>query len=315
MQRKAKAGHVTGGRVFGYDNVNVLAADGSRSHVERRINEAEADIVCRIFRLSADGRGLTSIAKLLNTEGAVSPRSQQGRPRSWAPSSVREVLHRDLYRGEIVWNRTRKRNAWGQVQQRERGSAEWIRIPAPELRIVPDELWAAAHERISRIRASYLRGTDGRLWGRPLRGNDSKYLLPGLVRCGLCNGSMYVKSRKGTSGKARSFFYGCTSYHQRGHSACSNSLELPMELADRIVLEAFRRDNPAAGCDRGGSGAGGAAARPGQRWAGRRSRTAEGRPPRCRGGALAAHQCDCGWRGRAPRWLWRSRSERPPEPR
>ena len=36
MSRKAQAGHVTGGRVFGYDNVRV---DG---HVERRINEAEA---------------------------------------------------------------------------------------------------------------------------------------------------------------------------------------------------------------------------------------------------------------------------------
>jgi hypothetical protein len=33
MQRKAKAGHVTGGRVFGYDNVEVLGPDGSRSHV------------------------------------------------------------------------------------------------------------------------------------------------------------------------------------------------------------------------------------------------------------------------------------------
>ena len=36
MERKARAGHVTGGRVFGYDNVRV---DG---HVERRINEGDA---------------------------------------------------------------------------------------------------------------------------------------------------------------------------------------------------------------------------------------------------------------------------------
>ena len=40
MLRKAQAGHVTGGRVFGYDNVDVLGADGKRSHVERRINDA-----------------------------------------------------------------------------------------------------------------------------------------------------------------------------------------------------------------------------------------------------------------------------------
>src|SRR5204862_2856526 len=36
MLRKAKAGHVTGGRVFGYDNHRI---DGA--HVERRINEDE----------------------------------------------------------------------------------------------------------------------------------------------------------------------------------------------------------------------------------------------------------------------------------
>jgi hypothetical protein len=36
MQRKARAGHVTGGRVFGYDQAEVLGADGRRSHVERR---------------------------------------------------------------------------------------------------------------------------------------------------------------------------------------------------------------------------------------------------------------------------------------
>ncbi|NQW04823.1 MAG: hypothetical protein HQ485_12445 [Acidobacteria bacterium] len=41
LSRKARAGHVVGGRVFGYINVEVVASDGTRSHVERRVNEAE----------------------------------------------------------------------------------------------------------------------------------------------------------------------------------------------------------------------------------------------------------------------------------
>src|SRR5918993_2601935 len=53
MSRKARAGHVTGGRVFGYDNVEVLAPTGERSHVERRINEAEAAVIRRMFELCA----------------------------------------------------------------------------------------------------------------------------------------------------------------------------------------------------------------------------------------------------------------------
>ena len=75
MTRKAKAGHVTGGRVFGYDNVEVLDASGRRAHVERRINAAEAAVVRRIFELSAAGTGYTRIAKTLNAERVPSPQA------------------------------------------------------------------------------------------------------------------------------------------------------------------------------------------------------------------------------------------------
>jgi site-specific DNA recombinase len=74
MVRKARAGQVTGGRAFGYDNVDVMTMgpDGQphRSHVERRINETEAAVVRRIFELCAEGRGVTAIAKHLNHQGA-----------------------------------------------------------------------------------------------------------------------------------------------------------------------------------------------------------------------------------------------------
>ena len=43
--------------MFGYDNVEILGATGKRSHVERRINEAEAAIVRRMFELCAAGTG------------------------------------------------------------------------------------------------------------------------------------------------------------------------------------------------------------------------------------------------------------------
>ena len=40
MQRKARAGHVTGGWTFGYRNVEIVGVDGRRSHVEREIEPA-----------------------------------------------------------------------------------------------------------------------------------------------------------------------------------------------------------------------------------------------------------------------------------
>jgi site-specific DNA recombinase len=68
--RKARAGHVTGGACFGYRNVEIVGPDRRRSHVAREIQPAEADIVRRIFRLSASGHGVKAIAKLLNADAA-----------------------------------------------------------------------------------------------------------------------------------------------------------------------------------------------------------------------------------------------------
>jgi site-specific DNA recombinase len=73
--------------------------------------ESEADVVRRIFELCAAGEGLRAIAKTLNADRVPAPRAQQGRPCAWCPSTIREVLYRHRYRGVIVWNQTRKRNA------------------------------------------------------------------------------------------------------------------------------------------------------------------------------------------------------------
>ena len=107
MIRKARAGHVCGGSCFGYTNVRV---DG---HVERQINPDEAAVVREIFQAYADGTGLRTLAKRLNAARRPSPRAQQGRPNGWTASSLWAVLRRPLYRGELVWNQTKKRNQWG----------------------------------------------------------------------------------------------------------------------------------------------------------------------------------------------------------
>ena len=125
LVRKAKSGHVTGGQCFGYDNLRI------NGHVERRINEQEAAVIRRIFELCAAGHGQIAIAHRLNEERAIAPRAQQGRPVAWASSTVREVLRRPLYRRLIVYNRSKKRNAWGQVKTQRRPESEWISHPGP----------------------------------------------------------------------------------------------------------------------------------------------------------------------------------------
>jgi hypothetical protein len=93
---------------------------------------------------------------------------------------------------------------------------------------------------LEKTRGSYLRATDGRLWGRPETGLESKYLLTGLARCGQCGGTMTVKSRG--HGQKRAQFYACSSFHHRGKAICANSLEMRMADADNAVLGALERE-------------------------------------------------------------------------
>jgi site-specific DNA recombinase len=235
MLRKARAGHVTGGSVFGYENEEILDATGKRSHVMRRILETEAAIVRRIFRMCADGYGLTTIAKTLNAEHARCPRSQQGRPKGWAPSSVREVLYRELYRGVIVWNKSRKRDQWGQHRQRARAEADWLRVAAPHLQVVPDALWDAVHERLAGERRRYLRLNNGKLLGRaPGHLATPKYLLSGMLTCAVCGSSLEGRTR--SHGRHRVGFYGCAGHRKKGATVCTNDLDIPMADADAAVL-------------------------------------------------------------------------------
>lgn len=234
LLRKAKAGHVTGGRVFGYDNVEIRLPDGTRSHVERQINEAEAAVVRTIFDQYAAGIGFHLLAKGLNEVGAPAPRAQQGRPRGWNASSIREALHRELYRGRIVWGRTRKRDQWGQVRQTQRAHG-WHEIDAPALRLVTDAQWLAVQQRLTEVRSRAIRTRRGRLDGRPPR-SSAKYLLSGLLRCGQCGGSMEARTR--SHGATRVLFYGCSAYHQKGRTVCTNNLTLPGALFETAVLDA-----------------------------------------------------------------------------
>src|SRR5215472_9691644 len=91
LRRRAEAGAVTGGRVFGYRNER-----NGTGYVHRVIDETEAAIVRRIFTLYAEGDGLTRIAKQLNRDGIPAPRSGTG---SWAPTAVRDILRRPYMPG------------------------------------------------------------------------------------------------------------------------------------------------------------------------------------------------------------------------
>src|SRR5437899_2367508 len=178
MLRIAKAAHVTGGRTFGYSNLR------EESHVIRVIDEGEAATVRLIFDWYADGMGMTTIAHDLNAKGVPSPRG-----RRWKPSAIREILRRELYQGVVIWNKSQKIVRGGAKSQRKRDVTEWVREPAPDLRIIPAELWERVVARLARAGTLFPRSAESkRLLGRPRHQDESAYLLVGFARCASCGG-------------------------------------------------------------------------------------------------------------------------------
>src|SRR5215468_4327865 len=235
LRRRAEAGAVTGGKVFGYSNVR-----NGTGYVHRVIDETEAAIVRRIFTLYAEGDGLGRIAKRLNAGGVPAARGATG---SWAPTAVREILRRDLYRGRVVWNRSQKITRQGTKAQRQRPATEWLEREAPDLRIVSEALWEAVERRRLRAATMYASQTrDGRRCSRP-PGSDlrSPSLLGGLAQCAECGGSLTSMTRPyGTTGRRRRVaIYGCAYHQKRGPAVCTNAVVIKQDRLDAAVLWAL----------------------------------------------------------------------------
>ena len=238
--KKARDGHVVGGRLFGYDN----RREGS--HPTRVVNEAEAAVVTRIFEGVAAGTGLRKLAHALNADHVTAPRPSKSGPRGWCAGTIRAIVERTVYRGTVTYNKHAKVSATGVKRSGVRKpEAAWVVVPAESLRIVSNELWAAAQARLAATRSTYLRVSEavackdgkargGLLLGRPRFGGDAKYMLIGLAECGLCGGNLQTRRR--IEGGEAVLYYECTTRRQRGMSVCANRLQVRMAVADKAVL-------------------------------------------------------------------------------
>ncbi|MDI1437471.1 recombinase family protein [Polyangium sorediatum] len=214
---KARRGLVVGGRVYGYDNAEVLNGE-QRVRVEYKINEEQAAIVRELFKRYADGEGLRSIVKDLNARRIPPPRAGKRGTGSWATSAVWSMLRRERYRGILVWNTREKTYKGGTKVRIARDPSEWIRAEAPQLRIVDDEAWFAVQARAQ---------TQEHRESRRGAGRPARHLLSGLARCGQCGGPMTVTNGKRSYETVK--VYGCAYSRDRGKTVCANTLRRPVD--------------------------------------------------------------------------------------
>lgn len=242
VEGRALQGFHTGGRCFGYRSAPIEDSTRSDNYgrpkimgVRLEVNAAESAIVKRIFSDYAAGDSIKTIAKRLNSEGAQPPCPYRGqRHPSWAPSAVSVMLHNERYRGIVVWNRTRKIRdpRTGRRVQRERPKSEWTIVEAPELQIVPQDLWERVQSRLMSVKTQFASGVAP---GLCARGYSAPYLLSGFLRCGLCKSKMVIVSGRGQSGRSR---YGCPLMHSRG--ICVNSLHVRQDFLEREIIQGLQ---------------------------------------------------------------------------
>lgn len=235
-------GYSTGAVRYGYRAVPVPdpsgktdPATGYPALIGKRleVDDAEAAIIRRIFELCATGNGVGSIVRALNTEGA---KWRDGKP--WRAGAVRGVLSNERLIGRLTWGRRRfeRRPGTRQKVARETPREEWRTQQREDLRIVSDELWAAAQAR-RQANAAATRQPGRTLMKGRNAALHSPYLFSGFMRCGVCGASISVVC--GGHGSPR---YGCRNHSKNGDSACTNRLTVRAKIADAAMVAGLQAE-------------------------------------------------------------------------
>jgi hypothetical protein len=231
--------HVTGGKVYGYDNVRTSTPGTTggthRPPARRVINPAQAAVVHRIF----SGQPMDGASR-----ASPSSSTQKGSPSPWRGARLGSDRHprnplQQLYGGQVLWNQTRKAHRRGTKTQETRPPADLVDVEVPECRIVSDELWDAAHAALDRRASVFVPQIRAVNEAEPIPQltPPSPYLLSGLARCTSCGGPIIAMSRH--HGRRRGYFYGCAHNWKRGPAICPNNLHLPQAVLDEAVLDAM----------------------------------------------------------------------------
>jgi DNA invertase Pin-like site-specific DNA recombinase len=237
LRGRVEDGKSGGGLCYGYRVIRKLDDRGDPIRGDREIDEAQANIIRRIFRDFAAGIGPRAIAGALNDEGVTGPDGKL-----WNDTAIRGhvkrgtgIINNELYIGRLVWNRQRymKDPSTGRRVSRLNPESEWITTEVPELRILDEELWQVVKARQGEIAEKYVNVTEAvrkHHAENRLRGaHRPKSLLSGLIFCGCCSGPYSLR------GADR---FACSAHVTNG--SCSNSRTIPRADLEARVLAGLK---------------------------------------------------------------------------
>ncbi len=236
LRGRVEQGKSGGGLCYGYDVVKDIDANGEPLRGGRKINQAQAELIRRVFRDFAAGISPRTLARRLNEEGIPGPAGAL-----WNDSTLRGhakrgtgLINNELYIGRLVWNRLRyiKDPATGKRVSRLNPPEEWIVKDVPELRIVDDDLWQAVKNRQNELAIKHskvIEATRAAQANRLNRTHRPRALLSGLIFCGCCGATYALR------GQDR---YACSNHIMNG--SCKNIRSIARKSLEERMLAGLR---------------------------------------------------------------------------
>ena len=208
MREAASRGFFLGSKApFGYKRVKVN--DGAKERPTLEVDPTAAPIVKGIFESSLRSNGLKEICRELNDRGITN------RGRRWYKGGLHYLLTNEAYTGTSVWGKTSKGDK----------DPEPVRVEGAWPALVSRELFDAVQEAM-RDRAPKVR--------RPAR-VGSRFLLSGLLKCGVCG-----RPYSGQGAKSGQFaYYVCGTLFREGAGTCT-ARYLNAPRVEDFVVEKIR---------------------------------------------------------------------------
>ena len=194
------------------------------------INEKEAEVVKRVFRLYLEGNGLTKIAQILTKDGIPVPGETRdiGKTRktalygSWKQTTIRRILDNRVYLGELVQFKRRKINY---------KSKRRITVPEEERYICKGTHEAIIDEEDFNVIQNILKNN------KSFKGTKHDYLFKGLLYCAECNARLNVTYSNYALKRYGEYRYTtiCYSYSRLYSDVCTRHSNSIPELEEVLI--------------------------------------------------------------------------------
>ncbi len=211
------------GLMLGYSKAEKRDSDGKVVYV---INEAEAEVVRRIYREYLAGITVTRIARGLEEDGIL---TKLGKKR-WQHSVIESILTNEKYTGNAILGKTYKADVLSKYRQKNTGQAPMYFAEGTHPAIIDQEMFDMAQAEMQRRKEEKVRAV-----GRSRY--SSKHPFSGLLICGECGHKLRRHTRRVGSGKVVPAF-GCSNRIVNGRAVC-DSHHINEDVLQRTYLAAI----------------------------------------------------------------------------